>query len=67
MIYHYYLKEWKLNKAEKLVTSLPNKTEYVIHVKNLKQALNHGWIWQKFIEWLTLIKSLAKARYWYEY
>ena len=67
MIYHFYLKEWKLNKAEKLVTSLPNKTEYVIHVKNLKQALNHGWIWQKFIEWLTLIKSLAKARYWYEY
>ena len=32
---------------EKLVTNLHDKTEYVIHIKNLKQALNYGLIWKK--------------------
>ena len=31
----------KIKKVEKLVTNLHDKTEYVIHIKNLKQALNH--------------------------
>ena len=34
----------KLGKIEKLVINLPDKTEYVIHIRNLKQALNHGLI-----------------------
>ena len=34
----------KLEKAEKLATNLHDKTEYVIHIRNLKQALNHGLI-----------------------
>ena len=29
-------------EAEKFVTNLPDKTEYVIHIRNLKQALSHG-------------------------
>ena len=37
----------KLGKIEKLVTDLDDKTEYVIHLRNLKQALNHGLIWKK--------------------
>ena len=37
----------KLGKIEKLVTDLHDKTEYVIHLRNLKQALNHGLIWKK--------------------
>ena len=41
----------KLEKVEKLVTNLHDKTEYVIHIRNLKQALNHGLILKKkFIE-----------------
>ena len=36
----------KIKKFEKLVTILQNKTEYVIHIRNLKQALNHGIIWK---------------------
>ena len=32
----------KLGQVEKLPTSLHDRTEYVIHVRNLKQALNHG-------------------------
>ena len=34
----------KIEKVEKLVTNLHDKTEYVIHMRNLKQALNHGLI-----------------------
>ena len=31
----------KNKKVEKLVANLHNKTEYVIHIRKLKQALNH--------------------------
>ena len=31
----------KTEKVEKLIANLNDKTEYVIHIKNLKQALNH--------------------------
>ena len=31
----------KIEKFEKLVVNLHDKTEYVIHIANLKQALNH--------------------------
>ena len=34
----------KIEKVQKLVTNLHDKTEYVIHIRNLKQALNHGLI-----------------------
>ena len=37
----------KIEKIEKLATSLDDKTEYVIHKRNLKQALNHGLILKK--------------------
>ena len=32
----------KIEKVEKLVANLHDKAEYVIHITNLKQALNHG-------------------------
>ena len=34
----------KLEKVEKLVTNLHDKTQYVNHIGNLKQALNHRLI-----------------------
>ena len=37
----------KIEKVEKLVTNLHDKTEYVIHIRNLKQAFNHGLILKK--------------------
>ena len=37
----------KTEKAKKFVTNLHDKTEYVIHMKNLKQALNHKLILKK--------------------
>ena len=38
----------KTEKVEKLVANLHDKTEYVIHTRNLKQALNHGLV-QKIV------------------
>ena len=43
MIYHFYQKEWKLKKA----ISFYDKNEYFIHIRNLKQVLNHGLVLKK--------------------
>ena len=37
----------KTEKVEKFVASLHNKTEYVIYIRNLKQALHHGLVLKK--------------------
>ena len=34
-------------KIEKLVANLHDKTKYDIHIRNLKQALNHGLVFIK--------------------
>ena len=40
----------KIDKCEKLVCNLHNKKKYVVHIKSLKQALNYGLKFKKFIE-----------------
>ena len=53
---------------EKLVTNLHDKTEYVIHIRNFKKALNHGLLLKKAHRVIKFNqKSLAKTIYWYEY
>ena len=42
MIYHFYQKKWNLDKVEKIVTNLCDENEYVVYIRFLKQALNHG-------------------------
>ena len=37
----------KTEKVEKLVANLHDKPEYVIHIRKLKQALNHGLVLKK--------------------
>ena len=37
----------KIDKCKKLVCDLHNKKKYVVHIKSLKQALNHGLKLQK--------------------
>ena len=49
----------KIEKVEKLVSYLHDKTEYVIHLRNLRQALNHELVFKMFREWLNLIKMLG--------
>ena len=33
-----------IEEVEKLVTNLQDKNEYVIHIRNLKQTLNRGFV-----------------------
>ena len=37
----------KIDKCKKLVCNLQNKKRYVVHIKSLKQALNHGLKFKK--------------------
>ena len=37
----------KIEKVEKLVTNLHDKTEYAMHIRNLKQALNQVLVFKK--------------------
>ena len=48
----------KIEKVEKLVANLHDKTEYVIHIRNLKQALNQGLVLKKVHRVINLIKML---------
>ena len=36
----------KIEKVENLVASLQDQTEYFIHIRNLKQTLNHGLVFK---------------------
>ena len=37
----------KIEKVEKFVANLHDKTKYVIHIRNLKQALHQGLVLKK--------------------
>ena len=41
-IYHFCLKKIKIDKCKKLVCNLRNKKKYVVLIRSIKQALNHG-------------------------
>ena len=43
MIYSFLSERMKIEKVEKLIANLYDK-EYVIHIRNPKQALNYGLI-----------------------
>ena len=43
-----FLPEWtKIEKFQKVVVNLHDKIEYVIHVRNLNQAVNHRLVFKK--------------------
>ena len=55
----------KIEKVEKLVTNLIDKTEYFFHIRNLKPALNHGLVLKKvyrvkYIDMNTKLRQKAK-------
>ena len=47
VIYYFLTERMKVEKVENLVANLHVKTEYIIHIRNLKQALNHGLVLKK--------------------
>ena len=59
----------ELEKIKKFATNLYDKNEDVIHIRNLKQALNHGLIfnqkdWLKpYIDANTELRQKAKNRF----
>ena len=53
----------KIEKVEKLVANLHNKTEYVRHIRNLEQALNHGLVLKKFHKVIKFNQNAWPKRY----
>ena len=43
----FFLERIRINKYDKLICSLYVKNRYVVHMRTLKQALNHGLILRK--------------------
>ena len=43
----FLLESMKIEKVKKFAATLQDKTKYVIHIRNLKQALNHGLVLKK--------------------
>ena len=52
----------KIEKVQNLVTNLHDKTEYVIHIENLKQALNHGLVLIKINRVIKFLDINTKLR-----
>ena len=40
----------KFEKVCKVIANLHNKTKYVIHIRSLKQVLNHGLALKSYIK-----------------
>ena len=53
----FLLERMKIGKCSKLVCTVCDKEKYVVHIRALKQALNHGLILKKYIEQYNLIKK----------
>ena len=59
-----YLPErMRIEKVKKLVPNLHNKTEYVIHIKNSKQELNHGLVLKKVNRVIKFNKNARPTPY----
>ena len=40
----------KVNQVKELICNIENKEKCVIHIRSLKQALDHGLVFKKYIE-----------------
>ena len=47
MNYNFLPERMNIEKVEKIVPNLHDKTEYGIHIRNFRQALNHGLVFKK--------------------
>ena len=57
----------KIEIVEKLVANSHDKAEYVIHITNLKQALNQGLVLKKVnrvIKFNQKGKTIHRYKYW---
>ena len=54
----------KIEKVRKLIANFHDKTEYVTHIRNLKQALNHGLF---FIISILELSKILIIEFWCDY
>ena len=47
----------KIEKLQKLVANLHDKTEYFVHIRYLKQVLNHGLVLKKVNRVIKFIQN----------
>ena len=47
----------KIKKCNKLVYNAHDKENSIVHIRALKQALNHGLIFKKYIKYFSLIQK----------
>ena len=48
----------QIEKVEQLVANLHDKTEYAIHIRNLKQELNHELVFKKVHKLIKLNQNV---------
>ena len=48
----------QIEKVEQLVANLHDKTEYAIHIRNLKQELNHELVFKKVHKLIKLHQNV---------
>ena len=53
----------KIKNCKKLVCNIHDKESCVVHIRALKQAINHGLILKKYTGQFSLIKMMVKAMY----
>ena len=56
-------KRMKIEKVEELVANLHDKTEYVIHIRSLKEALNHELVLKKVHRVITFNQNARLKPY----
>ena len=52
----------KIEKFGKILSNLHDKTEYVIQIRSLKQALNNGLVLKKVCQVIKLKKHISKKK-----
>ena len=57
----------KVNKVEKLICDIEDTKKYVIHIRTLKQALNHGLRLKKVHKIIQFNQKSWLKTYWHEY
>ena len=53
----------KIEKVEKIIPNLYDKTEYVLHIRNSKKALNHGLVLEKIHRVIKLNQNASLKPY----
>ena len=54
----FLLERMTMETVKELVAFIHDKTEYIIHIRNLEQALNHGLVFEKVHEMIKFNQNI---------